>query len=78
MYTRKLPALISLVSLLTVFSSGANAKSVYAIINHGWRTAQPYPPAKISAYGIDSDHIDLQETLTLDPNDYPTGPYLVL
>jgi len=76
MYTRKLSALVPLIALLTVFSSAANAKSVYSIIDHGYRPPPIYrAPAKIAAYGINADQIDLQKTLTLDQNDYPTGSY---
>jgi len=72
MYIRKLSALVSLIALLTVFSSGANAKSVYAIIDHGYRPVIPVP-AKIAAYEIDGDQITLQEIFTPDPNFYQTG-----
>lgn len=76
MYTKKLSALVSLIALLTAFSSTSNAKSVYAIIDHGWRDVVPYhAPAKIAAYRINADQIDLQKTSTLDPNYYPTGSY---
>lgn len=76
MYAKKLTALVSLISLLTVYSSSVIAKSVYSIIDHGYRPPPIYhAPAKVTSYGIDSDQIYLQKTVTLDPNYYPTGEY---
>jgi hypothetical protein len=51
MYIRKLSTLVPLIALLTVFASTAKAKSVYAIIDHGYRDVPPgYAPAKIGTY----------------------------
>lgn len=72
MYIRKLSALVSLIALLTVFFSDANAKSIYAIIDHGYRPDIPVP-AKIAAYGIDSNQIEWQTTSEFNQDDYPTG-----
>ena len=64
------------ITLIVTLSSQTIAKSIYTIIDHGWRQYDPYKaPAKIASYDINDSQIDLQTVLTLDnsePN-YPTG-----
>jgi hypothetical protein len=72
MFTKRLSACLTVIILLSSVNY-ANAKSVFAIIDHGFREFPPYPPAKIAAYGIDGDQITLQEIFTPDPNFYQTG-----
>ena len=48
---------------------------MYAIIDHGYGGGYG-APAIIAAYEIDADQIAVQKSIKLDPNDYPTGPYL--
>jgi len=67
---------LSFVFICTIFCKLTKSKSVYVITDHGYRIYYPYnAPAKISAYGIDSGHIDFQKTLTLDQSEYPTGQF---
>ena len=74
MSTKILSIVLSLIVLFTIFTSKTEAKSVYAITDHGWRTGGGSAPSKISAYDINSSRIDCRTTLTLaDMNDYPTG-----
>ena len=60
-------------TILLSMNSISKAKSVYAIIDHGYASG---PPAKIASYGINADQIDLQKTLTLDQSEYPVGQFL--
>lgn len=74
MYNKKLSILLSLIIVIVVFTCNVKGKSVYSIIDHGYRPPPIYSaPAKIAAYGIDGDQITLQEIFTPDPNFYQTG-----
>ncbi len=76
MCAKKLSTLVSILSVLTVFCSDAQAKSVYAITDHGYPWGGESVPAKITAYGIEGNQIYEQYVYELDQTDYPTGGYL--
>ena len=72
MFTRKSLLFLSLIVFIAAFSNTTNAKSVYAITDHGYHDGVP-AASKISAYDINSTQIDWQTTLELDMQEYPTG-----
>ncbi len=74
MSTRRLSILVSIIFVVALFTSDVQAKSVYAIIDHGYRPVVPVP-AKIAAYGIDGSYIEHKNTYELDKNTYPTIAY---
>ncbi|MFA6186067.1 MAG: hypothetical protein WC770_02485, partial [Phycisphaerae bacterium] len=71
MFTKTLSGALLLVALFSTFTLDANAKSIYAIIDHGYMSG---PPAKIASYDVNSSQINWQATLELaDQQEYPTG-----
>ena len=67
-----LSVLLSSFFLSCSFTKMTQAKSVYAITNHGYSIG---PPAKLTAYEIDSSYIYWQYTYSFDQSYYPTGVY---
>ncbi|MFA6426288.1 MAG: hypothetical protein WCW64_08925, partial [Phycisphaerae bacterium] len=72
MNTKTLSIVLAMIISLTLTANVTNAKSVYAITNHGFGNGSG-EPAKISSYDINSNQIDWQTTITLDEVNYPTG-----
>lgn len=69
MHIKTLSTLVLILSVLAVFGSDTQAKSVYAITDHGY----PDRNAKVAAYGVEGDRIDEQYTYELAQINYPTG-----
>ena len=70
MFVKKSFLFLSLIIFVAAFSTSTNAKSVYAITDHGY---YPNPhPSKITSYDINSTGIDINTTYT---SGFPTGDF---